>query len=35
MNEAQHLLDFVTSYAREFEFDPDTLDNNYNNFLRL
>ena len=27
MKGAQYLLDFVTSYVREFVFDPDTLDN--------
>ena len=26
MQGAQYLLDFVTSYVREFVFDPDTLD---------
>ena len=26
MKGAQYLLDFVTSYVREFVFDPDTLD---------
>ena len=26
MKGAQYLLDFVTSYVREFVFDPDTFD---------
>ena len=36
MKGAQYLLDFVTSYFREFVFDPDTLDDGVRkNFLRL
>ena len=36
MNGAQYLLDFVTSYVREFVFDPDTLDDGARkNFLHL
>ena len=36
MKGAQYLLDFVTSYVREFVFDPDTLDEGVRKiFLRL
>ena len=33
MQGAQYLLDFVTSYVREFVFDPDTLDDGVRIFL--
>ena len=33
MKGAKYLLDFVTSYVREFVFDPDTLDDGLRNFF--
>ena len=33
MKGAQYLLGFVTSYVREFVFDPDTLDVGVQNFV--
>ena len=33
MKGAQYLLDFVTSYVREFAFDPDTLDDGVRKFF--
>ena len=33
MKGAQYLLDFVTSYVREFVFDPDTLDEGVRKFF--
>ena len=33
MKGAQYLLDFKTSYVREFVFDPDTLDEGVRNFF--
>ena len=33
MKGAQYMLDFVTSYVREFVFDPDTLDDGVQKFI--
>ena len=35
MKGAQYLLDFVTSYVREFVFDPDTLDGGVRKFFTI